>query len=71
MTESGKVYVGNLSFDTTEDQIRDAFGKLGAIDDVNIITDRETGRSRGFAFVQFEDASSALKAIDLSNNFNL
>ena len=46
------IYVGNLSFRATEDDIRQAFGAYGEVSSVNIIVDRETGRSRGFAFVE-------------------
>jgi RNA recognition motif-containing protein len=59
-----KIYVGNLSFDATEDQLREAFGQFGSVDSVKIITDRETGRSRGFAFVEMPDGSEGQKAID-------
>jgi RNA recognition motif-containing protein len=57
-----KLYVGNLPFDTTEEALREAFEQYGAVQSVNVISDRETGRSRGFGFVEFEDASSAEKA---------
>jgi RNA recognition motif-containing protein len=56
------LYVGNLSFSSTEADLRELFEQHGALQSVNVITDRETGRSRGFAFVEFEDASSAAKA---------
>jgi RNA recognition motif-containing protein len=58
-----KLYVGNIPFQTTEDDLRDAFGRHGGVASVNVITDRETGRSRGFAFVEMEDESSADEAI--------
>jgi RNA recognition motif-containing protein len=54
-----KLYVGNLSFQTNESELRDEFAKHGTVTSCDIITDRETGRSRGFAFVEFEDAASA------------
>jgi RNA recognition motif-containing protein len=57
-----KLYVGNLSFSSTEADLRELFEQHGALQSVNVITDRETGRSRGFAFVEFEEASSAEKA---------
>jgi RNA recognition motif-containing protein len=57
------IYVGNISFSTTEDELRDLFEEFGAIDSVNVITDRETGRSRGFAFVEMQDQGAADKAI--------
>ena len=54
-----KLYVGNLPFTATEAELRELFEKHGAIDSVNVITDRETGRARGFAFVEFQDGSGA------------
>ncbi len=60
---SKKLYVGNLSFSSTEGDIRAAFESHGSVDSVNLITDRETGRSRGFAFVEMEDASAADRAM--------
>jgi len=59
---SRKLYVGNLSFDTTEGELKKTFEKHGALASVKVITDRETGRSRGFAFVEFEDAACARSA---------
>jgi RNA recognition motif-containing protein len=58
-----KLYVGNLPFSSTEDDIRSAFEQHGAVASVNVITDRETGRPRGFAFVEMEEASAAEDAI--------
>jgi RNA recognition motif-containing protein len=58
-----KVYVGNLPFSVTEDELRTAFEAHGAIASVNVIMDRETGRPRGFAFVEMEDSSGAENAI--------
>ena len=58
-----KLYVGNIPFTTTESDPRELFEEHGSIESVNVITDRETGRSRGFAFVELEDASSAEKAM--------
>jgi RNA recognition motif-containing protein len=60
---SKKIYVGNLPFSATEDELRDLFGRHGSIDSVNVITDRETGRARGFAFVEMSEASAASDAI--------
>jgi RNA recognition motif-containing protein len=57
------LYVGNLPHSTTEAELRTAFEAHGAVAKVNIVTDRETGRSRGFAFVEMTDASEADKAI--------
>ena len=58
-----KIYVGNLSFRTTETDLSDMFGKIGEVESVQIITDRDTGRSKGFAFVQMADDTAAEKAI--------
>jgi RNA recognition motif-containing protein len=58
-----KIYVGNLSFQTTEADLSDMFSKLGHIESVQIITDRDTGRSKGFGFVQVSDDAAAEKAI--------
>ncbi len=57
------IYVGNISFSTTEDELRDLFEEFGTLDSVNVITDRETGRPRGFAFIEMQDQGSADKAI--------
>jgi RNA recognition motif-containing protein len=57
------IYVGNCSFDITEEQLRDLFVAYGEVDKVNVITDRDTGRPRGFAFVEMPDASAAQAAI--------
>ncbi len=59
-----KIYVGNLSFETTEDQLRTLFAEHGEVTSVNIITDRETGRPRGFGFVEMEGADAAIAALD-------
>lgn len=61
------IYVGNLSFDATEDDIRQAFAQYGAVEAVNVIKDRETGRSRGFAFVEMPDGAEAKEAIEKVN----
>ena len=58
------IYVGNLSFRATEDEIRTAFNAHGEVSSVNIIMDRETGRSRGFAFVEMPNPEEAKAAID-------
>lgn len=60
---SNKLYIGNLSFSTTEDELRAAFQRHGTVDSVSVITDRETGRPRGFAFVEMSEPSSAADAI--------
>ena len=61
------IYVGNLSYDATEEDIRQAFAQHGEVASVNIVTYRETGRSRGFAFVEMPDGAEAKKAIDNLN----
>ncbi len=60
---SKKLYVGNLPFTTTEDELRSVFQRHGSVDSVNVITDRETGRPRGFAFVEMSEPSAAQDAI--------
>ena len=60
---SKKLYVGNLPFSSTEADLQDVFGRHGAVRSVNVITDRETGRPRGFAFVEMSEASAADDAI--------
>ena len=60
---SSKLYVGNLSFDSTEDDLRELFGRHGTVDSVAVIMDRETGRPRGFAFVEMSESSAAQDAI--------
>jgi len=59
-----KLYVGNLSFTSTEDELRELFEQHGPTASVRVITDRETGRSRGFGFVEFEEAANADKALE-------
>lgn len=62
-----KLFVGGVSWNTTDESLREAFEKFGEVTDAVIITDRETGRSRGFGFVTFQnndDAESAVKAMD-------
>jgi RNA recognition motif-containing protein len=64
---SMKLYVGNLSFDTSAQDLEDLFGKHGTVESTNIIEDRETGRSRGFGFVEMsskEEAETAIKELD-------
>ncbi len=61
------IYVGNLSYDATEEDIRQAFEEHGEVNSVNIITDRESGRSRGFCFVEMPNSDEAKKAIEEVN----
>lgn len=63
-----KIYVGNMSFDTEESDLRKAFEEHGSVDSVAIITDRDTGRSKGFGFVEMSDDTQAQTAIDSMND---
>lgn len=65
------IFVGNLDFAATESSIRSLFEPYGSVDRVNLVTDRETGRSRGFAFVEMTDAAQADRAIAALNGHNL
>ncbi|WP_394822953.1 RNA recognition motif domain-containing protein [Pendulispora albinea] len=58
-----RLYVGNLSFNATSDSVREAFAAIGEVSDVHLVTDRETGRPRGFAFVTMGSQQEAHKAI--------
>ena len=58
-----RLYVGNLSYDTTELDLRDIFGKFGTVAEVKVVMDRETGRPRGFAFVELNTDQEAQAAI--------
>jgi RNA recognition motif-containing protein len=58
-----KLYVGNLSFDTTQQDLEQIFGEIGTVESSNIIEDRDTGRSRGFAFVEMSSKEEGQNAI--------
>jgi RNA recognition motif-containing protein len=66
-----KLYVGNLSYDTTEDDIRNLFAQAGTVSEVALIKDRDTGSSKGFAFVTMSSQDEAKKAIDQFNGYSL
>lgn len=66
-----KLYVGNIAYSTTEQSLRDAFGQFGAVDEVAVIMDRETGRPRGFAFVTMKNDSEARNAVEQLNGSQL
>ncbi|MBC7871776.1 MAG: RNA-binding protein [Chitinophagaceae bacterium] len=66
-----KLYVGNLSYDSTEDKIRQLFSSAGDIASATIIIDRETGRSKGFGFVEMETEEGAQEAIKQFNGYQL
>lgn len=66
-----RLYVGNLSYNVSEDQLRELFSQAGNIKEVTLITDRQTGRTKGFAFVEFATREEAEKAIEMFNNQEL
>lgn len=66
-----KLYVGNLSYDTTEADLETLFAKAGEVASVALIKDRDTGRSKGFAFVEMNTQVEAEQAISTLNGFNL
>jgi cold-inducible RNA-binding protein len=66
-----KLYVGNLSFETTENDLQDAFAAHGTVTEANLMMDRTTGRPRGFAFVTMSTPEEAQKAIEALNGANL
>jgi cold-inducible RNA-binding protein len=68
---SSKLYVGNLSFDTLEHELEELFSGAGTVESANIITDRDTGRSRGFGFVEMSTAEEANEAIAKFNGTDL
>jgi len=68
---SKKLYVGNLPFNTTDDDLREVFEKHGTVESAKVITDRDTGRSRGFGFVEMADASGAENAMRALNGTDL
>ena len=65
-----RIFVGNLSYQTTEDQLTDLFSQAGEVESATIVTDRDTGRSRGFAFIEM-DRDAAQKAIQQFNGYEL
>ncbi len=69
--EGSKLYVGNLNYDVTEDQLKELFAQHGEIKDIVIIKDKFTGRSKGFGFVEFATSESAQKAVDALNGEDL
>lgn len=66
-----KLYVGNLSYNTTEDGLRELFAQAGTVVAVDLIKDRETGSSKGFAFVQMSNQAEAENAIRMFNGYSL
>ncbi|HNU07819.1 MAG TPA: RNA-binding protein [Pyrinomonadaceae bacterium] len=68
---STKIYVGNLSFNTSSGDLETAFGEFGTVESANVIEDRETGRSRGFGFVEMSSGAEASQAITVMNGKEL
>ncbi|MEK7208733.1 MAG: RNA-binding protein [Patescibacteria group bacterium] len=66
-----KLYVGGLSYSTTDDGLKEAFAQVGAVSSAKVITDRMTGRSRGFGFVEMESDDDAAKAVETWNGKEL
>jgi len=65
------IFVGNLNFNATEEAVRSLFERYGAVNSARIMTDRDTGRSRGFAFVEMENETEADQAINALNGFQM
>ncbi|MCG8341764.1 MAG: RNA-binding protein [Chlorobiales bacterium] len=65
------IYIGNLDYGVTEDDLRDAFGEFGEVSSANIISDKFTGRSKGFGFVEMPNDAEANQAIDALNDTDL
>src|SRR5438477_12615965 len=66
-----RIYVGNLPFSTNEQELRAMFEQHGTVQDASLVSDRETGRSRGFGFVEMSDSTQATAAITALNGFNM
>lgn len=66
-----KLYVGGLSYSTTQDSLKSAFEKAGQVSSATVITDKMTGKSRGFGFVEMDNDDEAMKAIDMFNGKEL
>lgn len=66
-----KLFVGGLPFATTDDELREFFAAHGEVSSARVITDRETGRSRGFGFVEFDDDEAGKKAMEATNGAEL
>ena len=66
-----KLFVGSISWDTTDEGLKEHFSQAGEVASANVVTDRETGRSRGFGFVEFANNEDGLKAIEMFNEKEL
>ncbi|KAF3699259.1 Cold-inducible RNA-binding protein Glycine-rich RNA-binding protein CIRP [Channa argus] len=71
MSDEGKLFIGGLSFETNEESLEKAFSKYGTIEKVDVIRDKETGRSRGFGFVKYDNAEDAKDALEAMNGKTL
>ncbi len=71
MENKKKIFVGNLPFSTTQDDLQNLFSEFGEITQISLITDRMTGRSKGFAFVEFADEAAAAAAIEKMSGFRV
>ncbi|KAK9539112.1 hypothetical protein VZT92_004242 [Zoarces viviparus] len=71
MSDDGKLFIGGLSFETNEESLAAAFGKYGSIEKVDVIRDKETGKSRGFGFVKFDNSDDAKDALEAMNGKTL
>ena len=70
-TQKHDIFVGNLAFNTSEDQLHQAFSEIGRVLKVRLVTDQDTGKPRGFAFIEYEDPQAALSAIRNMNDYEL
>jgi cold-inducible RNA-binding protein len=68
MSQQNKIYVGNLSYDTTQDDLTNYFSQFGDIEELKLITDRDTGRSKGFGFITFSSPEGAQRACNEAND---
>jgi cold-inducible RNA-binding protein len=68
---SNKLFVGSLSWNTTSEELQQAFAAVGEVVEAKVLTDRETGRSRGFGFVTYDDEQSAVRAVEELNGSTL
>ena len=68
---SAKLFVGNLSFETTSDEVRDLFSEVGPVESCQVIMDRDTGRSKGFGFIEMNSAAEANTAKEKFNGYDL
>ena len=70
-TAKNDVFVGNIPYGTTEEQLHSIFSEAGRVTNIRFVVDHETGRAKGYAFVEYEDAATALSAIRNLNNYDI